>query len=45
MFTRRKEIFLLKDEADKCRKRRDSTVDHEKQLRLAIQEIEHVRIN
>jgi hypothetical protein len=33
----------LKEEAEKYRKRRDSTVDHDKQLRLAVQEIEQVK--
>lgn len=33
------------EEADRLRKRRDTTVDHEKQLRLAVQEIEQVIID
>ena len=32
----------LKEEAEKYRKRRGSTVDNDKQLRLAVQEIEQV---
>lgn len=35
-------IRLFKDEAEKYRRRRDSTIDLEKQLRLALQEIEQV---
>ncbi len=34
--------ILIKEEADRFRKRRDSAVDHEKQLSLALQEIEQV---
>ena len=30
------------EEADKYRRRRDSTIDHDKQLRLALHEIEQV---
>jgi hypothetical protein len=36
-------FFLFKEEAEKYRKRRGSTVDHDKQLRLALQEIEQVK--
>ena len=36
-------VFLFKDEAEKYRRRRDSTIDVEKQLRLALNEIEQVR--
>ncbi|CAF5133132.1 unnamed protein product, partial [Rotaria magnacalcarata] len=32
------------EEAEKYRKRRDTTVDNDKQLRLAVQEIEQLRI-
>ena len=35
--------FFLKEEAEKYRKSRNGTVDHEKQLRLALQEIEQVK--
>ncbi len=38
-------MILFKEEADKYRKRRDTTLDNDKQLRLAIQEVEQVRIN
>ncbi|CAF4511083.1 unnamed protein product, partial [Didymodactylos carnosus] len=38
------EVQRAKEEAEKLRKRRDSTPDHEKQLKLAIQEIEQLRI-
>lgn len=31
------------DEAERYRKRRDSTIDADKQLRLAVQEIEQVK--
>lgn len=34
--------LCVQEEADKFHKRRDTTVDHEKQLRLAIHEIEQV---
>ena len=36
---------VLKDEAEKYRRRRDSTIDIEKQLRLSLQEIEQVKKN
>lgn len=36
--------FFLQEEADKYRKRRDTTMDYDKQLQLAIQEIEQVNI-
>ncbi|CAF3645110.1 unnamed protein product [Rotaria sp. Silwood1] len=38
------EVQRTKEEADKYRKRRDTTVDNDKRLRLAIQEIEQLRI-
>lgn len=38
------EVQKTKEEADKYRRRRDSTVDHDKQLRLAVHEIEQLRI-
>ena len=36
--------FFSQEEADKCRKRRDTTFEVDKQFRLAIQEIEQVDI-
>jgi len=38
------EVQRTKDEAERYRKRRDSTMDADKQLRLAVQEIEQLRI-
>ncbi|CAF1031135.1 unnamed protein product [Rotaria sordida] len=38
------EVQRSKEEADKYRKRRNTTADNDKQLRLAIQEIEQLRI-
>ncbi|CAF0756162.1 unnamed protein product [Adineta ricciae] len=38
------EVQRTKEEADKCRKRRDTTFEVDKQFRLAIQEIEQLRI-
>ncbi|UJR33376.1 hypothetical protein I4U23_020824 [Adineta vaga] len=38
------EVQHTKEEADRFRKRRDSAVDHEKQLSLALQEIEQLQI-
>jgi len=38
------EIQQTKEEADRFRKRRDSAVDHEKQLSLALQEIDQLQI-
>ncbi|CAF2596650.1 unnamed protein product [Rotaria sp. Silwood2] len=38
------EVQRTKEEADKYRKRRDTTIDNDKQLRLAVQEIEQLRI-
>ncbi|CAF2070722.1 unnamed protein product [Rotaria magnacalcarata] len=38
------EVQRTKEEAEKYRKRRDTTVDNDKQLRLAVQEIEQLRI-
>ncbi|CAF0896732.1 unnamed protein product [Adineta steineri] len=38
------EVQQNKEEAEKYRKRRNSTVDHEKQLRLAVQETDQLRI-
>ena len=36
-------LFFYQDEAEKYRKRRDSTIDQDKQIRLAVQEIEQVK--
>ena len=36
------EVQRTKEEAERFRKRRDSVVDHEKQLSLALQEIDQV---
>ncbi|CAF0721856.1 unnamed protein product [Didymodactylos carnosus] len=38
------EVQRTKEEAEKLRKLRDSTPDHDKQLKLSIQEIEQLRI-
>ncbi|CAF1159111.1 unnamed protein product [Adineta steineri] len=38
------EVQRTKEEAEKFRKRRDTTVEYDKQVRLAVQEIEQLRI-
>ncbi|CAF0927732.1 unnamed protein product [Adineta steineri] len=38
------EVEQTKEEADRFRKRRDSAIDHEKQLSLALQEIEQLQL-